>query len=372
MEKFTYVLKLAMEQLLAKMVNQLPNMFGNAKRKAASLSVISLVFLITSCSTKVQKIEGETQGTTYHITIVGGEQTIHKTSIDSIFKTFDTSLSTYQSNSVISDFNTSENGIWIPKEDQYFFKCLELSKSVHSLTNGAFDPSVFPLVEAWGFMKKMDQPPSKEQVDSILQFVNFTAGDIWHQDKKTTFLGKKDPRFKLDFNAIAQGYSVDVIADYLVSNGIENYFIEIGGELRVAGKNAEGKKWRIGVDLPVESNEGKGAREIGQVLELGKGGLATSGNYRKFYEKEGKKYAHTLNPKTGFPAENELLSATVLAPNAGLADGYATAFMVMGLSGTKEWLKLHPSEKLEVLLIYTDANGEMKIFTSNKMKKMLL
>ena len=226
-------------------------------------------------------------------------------------------------------------------------------------------------MELWGFLKDTERLPTQIQVDSTLAFVGFTEKELWKLEKNGenyNFI-KNDPRLKLDFNAIAQGYSVDVIGDYLRKKGCKNFYIEIGGEIVVAGNNSEGSAWRIGIDKPVSSNSGKGDRVISAVLSVQNKGIATSGNYRKFYKKDGKIYAHTLNPKTGHPAENELLSTTVVADNAAEADGMATAFMVMGLSESKRFLTNHP--EYEAFFIYTEKENKIGSFATKGMTKML-
>lgn len=329
-------------------------MFGKKKRKTVSSFVISAIFL-AACSTapETKIIRGEAQGTTYSITLPDGE-TISKEQIDSLLARFDQSLSTYDSNSVLSKLNEGGERFNVPESDVYLIPCLKLSQQIYNLTSGAFDPTVFPLIKAWGFFKEMDNIPSTAEIESLLNFVGFDKIEL--QNRVIT---KKDGRIALDFNAIAQGYSVDVVSAFLEEKGVLNYFVEIGGEIRVKGFNPEGNKWRVGVDVPTE-NPKEDVRELQDVLEISDCGIATSGNYRKFYIKDGKKYAHTLNPKTGMPAETDLLSATVIAKTAGEADGLATAFMVMGTSKTKKWLASHP--EIKVYLISRGENGKSIVF----------
>lgn len=342
-------------------------MFGKEKRRIASLIAIST--LLFSCGKEALKIEGQTQGTTYHIIVSDEDAQLTKLAIDSILSDFDRSLSAYIDSSVISKMNRAHGTYNIPVSDIYFIPCYQISQRIFLMTKGAFDPSVFPLVEAWGFMKKMKNPPTQTQVDSLLQFVDFTPG-VHHSllEEKRTYR-KRDSRFRLDFNAIAQGYSVDVLAEYLQKKGMQNFFVEIGGEIRVQGLNPSGEPWNIGVDVPEESNSGRDGRAIGQVLSLKNGALATSGNYRKFYEKDGKKYAHTLNPRTGMPAENEILSATILGENAAESDGVATAIMVMGLTEAKIWLS--KNTQYQALLNYALPNGSIGVYATAGMKKLL-
>ncbi len=337
-------------------------MFGIKKRKVLIWSAIFNLIIISSCSGDVKRsdsfheIHGETQGTTYTIIIQDDEHQVTKKSIDSIFKVFDLSLSTYVPQSIISRLNDTENRIEIVDETGLFKRCYIESKRIYSLTNGSFDPSVYPLVKSWGFMTKVDSPLTKYEVDSILSFVSFEEDKLYSIDfsEDSILFLKKNPHFKLDFNAIAQGLSVDVVDEWLNSKGLKNYYVEVGGELLVRGKNREGIDWRIGIDVPKDNLE---IRELENVLSVTDLAIATSGNYRKFYIKDGAKYAHTLNPKTGFPVQHSLLSATVIASDCQSADAFATAFMVMGKDKTIDFVESHPELNLEVYLLFADKNG---------------
>ncbi len=324
-------------------------------------------------------LQGEAQGTTYSITFLtaeGKEKAVTKTDIDSILTVFDQSLSTYQLESHISMFNTLNQPI-LYAGVPFFEAVYNLSLEVAAQTEGAFDVRIKPLVNYWGFgeEKWTNDVVDSAAVDSILQLV--TQGEItfvYYYDTlvtntaPTTPTGvvKDDARVKLDFNAVAQGYSVDVLANYLESNGCSNYMVELGGEVRAKGVNAEGLAWRIGVDKPVEDAV---ERELQAIVSLQDKALATSGSYRKFYEKNGIKYSHTINPKTGYPVNHSLLSATVMANDCGTADAYATAFMVMGVEATQAFLTTHP--ELEVYLIYANAAGEWETFASPGMVEVL-
>lgn len=285
------------------------------------------------------------------------------------------SLSGYIPESHISKLNAS-NGIYsFPKGEKYFEEVYYLSEKVFNQTDGAFDPTVLPLMKLWGFLKETDHIPNDKEIDSTLTFIGFKPNDKYVytagcSEAGPTFI-KKESRLKLDFNAIAQGYSVDVLADFIRSKGAKDFYIEIGGEIYVEGKNPEGNPWRLGIDKPVAGNDGEKQRVISAVISVTNKGVATSGNYRKFYKKDGRIYAHTMNPKTGRPAENELLSVTVVAKNTAIADGMATAFMVMGLKEAKEYLKTKDKDQLEVLLIYTDADNNLQSFASEGMKRMM-
>jgi len=338
-------------------------MFGPMKRKILALSVI-ISTLLASCGETENnyspfEIKGETQGTTYSIIIVDDSVNVSKSEIDSIFTCFDNSLSTYVQNSVISKLNMGIGITRVNDNSGFFKRCYQISQKVYKKSNGTFDPSVFPLVKGWGFMSNVESPLSQTEVDSILSFVSFAPG-VLHNiafDGTAIELTKKDSNFKIDFNAIAQGLSVDVIDEYIKKKGHENYYIEIGGELLVRGHNREGESWRIGVDVPKENLT---TRELENVITITNKAIATSGNYRKFYEVDGKKYAHTLDPKTGFPVEHSLLSVTVVANDAATADGYATAFMVMGVERCLEFIEKNNELELEVYLLHADENGKIQ------------
>lgn len=324
-----------------------------------------------SMSINYFQINGYAQGTTYNIQYKDSLKRNFKPQIDSLLARFDSSLSTYKSNSIISKFNASDSGFLV---DKLFLNMLNKSHLVYEKTNGGFDPSINPLLTFWGFNKEKisnSNVISQGVIDSLLDIKGFELLNIVQNGNEIpisqlmfssfqgpSFLKKPFKGFQVNFNAIAQGFSVDLVGDFLKENGVKNYMVEIGGEMKVFGKNAEGNDWRLGIDKPVED----GTRSLKAIVNLNKGSLATSGNYRKFYIKDGKKYAHTINPKTGFPVSHNLLSATVIAEDCWQADGLATACMVFGL----EWSKNLPQtmEGISVYLIYSE-NDEMKTFASN-------
>jgi thiamine biosynthesis lipoprotein len=278
--------------------------------------------------------------------------------------------------------SNADTGLLVFKDiNGYFNRCFAASQEVYQLSDGAFDPSVFPLVSAWGFMKDPAISMSQTQVDSVLQLVGFSEGidyerDLLEDDKhqlKKFAIKKLRKSLKLDFNAIAQGLSVDVLCEFLDEQGFENYYVEIGGELRVKGTNKEGVPWRIGIDLADESNDvSTENRTFSAIISISNRAVATSGNYRKFYEKDGKKYSHTIDPKTGYPVQHNLLSATVIAENATFADAMATVFMVWGTEKSIDFVKNHPELKLEILLQFMDENGKMNKYLSPGMQKLLV
>ncbi|NRA10621.1 MAG: FAD:protein FMN transferase [Crocinitomicaceae bacterium] len=356
-------------------------MSGILKHKALIwFAIISLGTTFTSCDTisetgedkvaKVLTISGNTQGTTYTIIIIDNNGEIKKSEIDEELSNFDLSLSTYIDESVISKINNSNSSIVISDPFGFFKPCYIESQHIYNLTNGKFDPSVFPLVEGWGFMNDLETPLEQSQIDSILKFVSFEKGlhhSVNFQDNKIHF-SKSNANFKIDFNAIAQGLSVDVIYDFIQKKGCKNFYVEIGGELKVKGHNKHGTSWNIGVDTPIANLR---TRERDTIIHISNKAIATSGNYRKFYIKDGIKYSHTLNPSTGKPVTHSLLSATVIASKCSTADGYATTFMVLGVKESLRFVKEHPEEQLAVYLLYANEEGEIKYAMSDGFSKYL-
>lgn len=317
------------------------------------LYTLCIAVLLTACGTtpkeNIYYIKGEAQGTTYSITYIA-KAPVEKAAIDSILQVIDLSMSTYIDNSLISKINKGEN---LPI-DPHFEKVLSASMDIYKQSNGSFDPSIGQLINAWGFGKKENHtPPTQKQIDSLL---TLTGMDKVHivTTGEGVFVKKDNPNIQLNFNAIAQGYTSDVIADYFLSKQIPNFIVEVGGELVIHGRNTlKNKPWRIGIDNPLQKPDED--REIVATVELTDCGLATSGNYRKLWTDSltGQKYVHTINPKTGRPQPSNLLSATVIAPSAMLADGYATTLMALGgIEKAKDFLAQH--KELKAVLLYSD------------------
>ena len=300
-------------------------------------------------SIKEVKVEGFAQGTTYHITYLVKGGIDYQRQIDSLLIEIDNSLSTYQPKSIISKLNQHQKNVTI---DEMFTDVFNTSKKVFNETDGAFDPTIAPVVNAWGFGFKNTEKTDSLTIDSLMQFVGF-------ENLELTENFELSEGVMLDFNAVAQGYSVDVLANFLKEKKIENFLVEVGGELIANGTNIQDSLWRVGIDSPKENMQ---ERELEAIIHLKNKALATSGNYRKFYEKDGMKYAHTINPENGYPVQHSLLSVTIIANNCGLADAYATSFMVMGLEKSKEFLTIHP--EIDALLIYADENGAFNTFTT--------
>lgn len=304
------------------------------------------------------KISGYTQGTTYHITYKSRNNIIIlKKEVDSVLADFDHSLSTYLPGSIISRINRNDTNVFT---DKYFRVVFRKAQEVYKATDGAFDITVAPVVNAWGFGFTTGSTADSTLIDSLLQYVGMDKVKL--EDDRVI---KKYPQTMLDVNAIAQGYSVDVVSDYLKSKGIASYLVEIGGEVRTKGRNPKNMRWTIGIDKPIENNFTPG-RILQTKIRISNGSIATSGNYRSFYEKNGIKYTHSINPKTGYPVMSNLLSATVKASDCMTADAYATAFMVMGLEKTIAFLKQH--HELQAYLIYSDKNGQFRSYVTGKLK----
>ncbi len=329
-------------------------------KKIILLSVLASVTLF-SCkqNSELYKIAGETQGTTYHMIYEGSDLDMKK-QVDSLLHIFDMSLSTYEPYSVISKVNQGNN----VEVDELFKQMFNKAKEVTENSDDAFDITVGPLINAYGFgYGKQETKIDSALIDSLLQYVGMD---------KIKIVGnrciKSDDHVQISANAISQGQAVDYIADYFEKKGIKNYMIEIGGELKVKGlKN--GMKWRVGIDKPYEGNNVAG-QDLQTILAITDKAVATSGNYRKFYVKDGKKYSHSINPKTGYPAFQNILSATIFADDCMTADAYATACMVSGLEKSKEIVK---KVGLDAYFVYSDEEtGEYKIWYTDNVKKMII
>lgn len=318
------------------------------------------ILMFTACTKQKQYFEesGSVFHTIYHIKYEGSEILTEK--IDAEFQKFNLSLNPFNPNSIISKVNRNE-----PVEvDDWFIEVFNRAKEVSDHSEGIFDITCAPLVNLWGFgFSKMDSV-TPQMIDSIKQFVGY---------QKVRLDGRKvikdDSRILLNCSAIAKGYASDVIARLLEREGVKNYMVEIGGEVTMKGVNQNGKCWRIGINKPEDDSTGI-KNDIEEVVQLcKKGGVATSGNYRNYYVKDGKKYAHTIDPRTGYPSEQSILSATIVAEDCITADAYATAFMAMGLEKAREAAKNIPG--IEYYVIYSDENGKHQIEYSTGMLQYL-
>jgi thiamine biosynthesis lipoprotein len=276
-----------------------------------------------------------------------------------LLEDFDKSVSTYIPTSIISRINANEKNVVV---DKYFIACFNKAKEVWKNTNGAFDPTVYPIVNAWGFGPGKKQKIEKSKIDSMLKFVGFDLINL-----KGNTVVKKDPRVALDFNAFAQGYSVDVVSEYLNSLGITSYIVEIGGEVYARGKQPNGENWTIGIEKPIDNKLSE--NPLKATIKLENLAVATSGNYRRFIVEDGVKYAHHIDPKTGYPAKNNLLSASVFAKECISSDANATGILVLGLEKAKKFLAKH--KELQVYLIYSDDKGNYQVFESEGLKSII-
>lgn len=305
-------------------------------------------------------ITGTTMGTiAYNIKYLDKESRQFKKEIDSLLVDFNQALSTYVPSSEISLLNRESQ---VRFQFPYFAQVLKASAEVYEKSNGAFDPTVGQLIDAWGFGDGELIAPDSAQVDSLLNLVGFDKLSFDEEGVKTTVKG-----LKLNFSAVAKGQAIDVVGDFLADQGINDYMVEIGGEVRCLGKNKEEEYWVIGIEVPDESRIGG----LFDAVRLQNQGMATSGNYRNFrILEDGRKVAHTIDPRTGYPKMQTLLSATVFASNCMYADAYATACLAMGLEGARTLIL---SEKdLEAYFIYTDEKGEMQTYISPGMKDQVV
>ncbi|MCB9284439.1 MAG: FAD:protein FMN transferase [Lewinellaceae bacterium] len=349
----------------------------------------AFVFLFLSCKSSAPeqvsdylRLGGETMGTTYHVTYRDSLGREFLAPVDSLLIAFNQDVSTYIESSVISRFNRSAEpfdlGISLEEAQalpipargdrpaEHFAANYAASLSYYHLSGGAFDPSVMPLVNFWGFgytAKRPVETVDSSQVDSLRLLVGMDSVLIYEGN----FLKKKKPGVQLDFSAIAKGYGVDLVGVFLEDHGIRDYLVEIGGEVRARGVNEQGEAWRIGINTPTPE---AGIDEIQMAVRLPDRALATSGNYRNFYEVEGRKYAHTINPKTGYPELNTLLSASVFAPTCTEADALATACMVMGLEKAFDFI--NSQENLEGYFIFGKDDGTMDVRYTSGLEEFLL
>jgi thiamine biosynthesis lipoprotein len=317
------------------------------------LIVGTILIIRQQHSMPYQQCSGVIFGTTFHVTYQYDED-LEAEVVDKL-KEVDAALSMFNEQSTISKINNNQ----AVEPDKMFLDVFQLAQQVSKDTHGAFDITVAPLVNLWGFGFKHAQEPTKHAIDSLRQFVGYQKVSY---DGKT--IQKQDPRIMLDCSAIAKGYGTDVVARLMDEKGVKNYLVEIGGEVVTRGISEKRVPWKIGVTKPTDDSLHIG-NELQTVLNVTDKAMATSGNYRNFYYKGGRKYAHTINPKTGRPVQHNILSATVLCNQCAKADAYATAFMVMGLDKAREVLERNPD--LMVYFIYDD-KGQNKVWYSPSMK----
>lgn len=313
------------------------------------LLITSVLLILLSCKkeseNRYQRTSGNVFGTTY--SIIYDDSKEYQQAFDSLFNAVNKSLSTYIPTSDISKINNGDTTVVI---DDYFVEVFNKSKRIYKETNGYFDPTIGQLINAYGFGSKKEKNNLTEtQISDLMKFVGFDKIDL--VDRKII---KKNNQIKLDVNAIAKGYGIDVIARFLEEQDIKSYLVEIGGEIRCKGlKN--NKKWKVAIEKPNTD----GTQSFQKTIELTNQSMATSGNYRKFrIDENGKKYVHIVNPHTGLAQESNLLSVSVIADlDCADVDAYATAFMVMGFEKTKQFLEKHPD--IKVILLYVDKTGKV-------------
>lgn len=323
--------------------------------KKSYLLILSLFLVAFSPLAAQEKFhyQGYTQGTYYNIAYFSSNEIVSQHELEIFLSNFMVVASLWESNSTIAKINRNESVIL----DSNFIFIFNKAKEISELTKGAFDITIGKLVSAWAIGYKEDVELSRQTIDSLLQYVGYEK--IWIEDDK---IAKKYPEITLDFNAIAKGYSVDLVANHLKNKGINNFIVDIGGEVRTSGRKDDGSDWLVGIEKPAQDKEAD--REIQYVVNLRDKSMATSGTYRKYREKDGVKYSHTIDPKTGYPVNHTLLSATVIAEECITADALATAFMVLGVENSLQFLSNH--RDYEALLIFTDENGKLQTaYTKN-------
>lgn len=319
---------------------------------------------IEASASGVQLHEGEAQGTTYSIKYLS-DQRVDDAVFEGLLEEMDQAANLWRPESTLNAINA-----WDRTDSLFGFvdsthiigPLWALSEELHELTRGAFDPTVSPLVELWGFGLSKRGEVMEADVDSVLAFTGMRPDRFDLNEEEAdgyyvaTWVRKGDARAALDFNAVAQGYTVDLLLEALRERGIDNAMVELGGEVVCRGVNAAGEPWRIAVDRPIVGS-GAGDRVLETVVSVQDRAICTSGSYRKFYERDGRRFSHTIDPATGWPAENGLLSVTVLAPTAAYADALATAFMVLGAEQIRGFLAAYPDLGVDVLLMSDNGEG---------------
>jgi len=327
------------------------------------LIIVGLFSNISSCENNDAEfisVRGFIFGATYNIVYESSKKITpeaFKENVEKILHDYEKSLSSYDEASLISRINRNED----VTVDAYIEEIYKNSVLISEMSGGAFDITVGPLVRAWGFGADRKKDFDEQKLDSLLNLVGM--------DKIKLIDGKfvkSNLNIVIDFNAIAKGFSVDIVARYLNSLGIKNYLVEIGGELRAKGTK-NGNLWRIGIDRPEDSNVIQGQLPLKAIMSITDKAMATSGNYRRFYIEDGVKYSHTIDPKTGYPIKNRMLSVTALADECGIADGIATACMVLGPDEAKEFINSHP--EFDAFIIYSGSNGEFETWMSESLKQ---
>lgn len=293
-------------------------------------------------------------GTYYNISYKSNNNLQSK--IDSTLKSVDSSLSPFNKSSIITAINESRDTL----PDAQFIEVFNLAQEIATITDGAFDITVAPLVNAWGFGFKQGTTVDSLTVDSLLQYVGYKGVTLTNNR-----IVKQHPQTMLDCSAIAKGYGCDRVAQMLESNGVENYMVEIGGEVVAKGKNEKSRQWSIGISKPTDDQQGAN-NELQEIIHISGKGVATSGNYRNYRYENGRKVSHTIDPRSGYPVVHSLLSATVIADNCATADAFATSFMVMGIEKAMEICK---ENNIDAYFIYSTPEGTIKTKETEGMKR---
>jgi len=324
---------------------------------------IIILFGLNACTNSPSKYiynKGLVYGTSYSITYESPNGKDFQEEITEQFKEYTLMFSTYEKESIISKINNNQP----VKLSNEFITCYKKAVEVSKVTNGAFDITCGPMVNAWGFGPEERKKMTQEKVDSLILLTGYHKVSL--EDGQIV---KENPNMKLDMSAISKGYTSDLIGNFLAEKGCKNYMVEIGGEVAAKGINERGKTWSIGINKPDE-NDLFGSSGLQAKVKLSDHGLATSGNYRNFYVEDGKKYAHTIDPKTGYPVQHSLLSSSVIANDCMTADAYATAFMVLGLEEGIEVSNKVP--EIEVFFIYADSLGNNQVYVSEGFEKYII
>ncbi|PIB36767.1 hypothetical protein BFP72_15845 [Reichenbachiella sp. 5M10] len=307
---------------------------------------------------KITHLKGTTMGVVpYSIKYIDLAGRDYQLEIDSLLVDFNESLSTYIPSSEISTFNETNHANY---ETAYLYPMLRISQEIYQKSHGAFDPTIGPLVNVWGFGPQQKLSLDSSLVDSLIQIVGFDKVKFDQQR------ASKPANTYLDFSATAKGYGVDIVADFLYAQGIRNYMVEIGGEVVCRGKNEKGTYWKIGIEKP-EMNRQAGT--LFATTFVKNTALATSGNYRNYYKENGQIISHTISPYTGFPIRHNLLSASIYAPNCALADGYATACMVLGVDRSIQMIE--DNKELEGFLIFSAEDGSLATYASKGVQSLI-
>lgn len=327
------------------------------------LSFLQVLFSQNTDKIQSFHINGKAQGTTFHILYYAADSSGIEKDVHRIFSEIDQSMSVYKTNSLISKFNASNRGIEV---DRHLKKVVQKSLSIYKKSNGLFDITLHPIIQLWGFGTiPVDTFPDSSQIKEAMNHVGSHKLRL-----KGNFLFKTDPKVQINVNAIAPGYTSDLIAELLESKGISTYLVEVGGEIRMNGKKPDGSNLRIGIESPSSTNNLPSSSILQTIISMDRGAITTSGNYRQYIERNNKKTTHLLNGKTGFPVENEVIAVTVYAEDAMTADGFDNVLMALGLQESFNFLK--KTKGMEAYFIYKDKQGLIKDTATNGFYKLMV